>query len=190
MSGGMLPCMAADPTSVVTAEHLLVMPDDGWRYELVRGELRRMPPAGYRHGRVAALLGRRMGNHAEQHGLGDVLATDTGFTLERGPDTVRAPDAAFVQAARVPEQDRGFAELAPDLVAEVVSPNDTAAEVTEKALMWIAAGVRLVWVVYPDQRVVAVHRPGGSVTILGEDAVLDGEDVLPGFALPLAELFR
>lgn len=182
--------MSVDPAAVTTAEQLLALPDEhGWRYELVRGELRRMHAAGYRHGRIASRIGGRLEVFVAEHGLGDVLAADTGFTLERGPDTVRAPDAAFVQTARIPADDRGFAELAPDLAVEVVSPNDTASEVTEKALMWLAQGVRLVWVVYPDSGVVAVHRPGGVVQLLQGDAELDGEDVLPGFRLPLTEVF-
>jgi len=176
----------------MSAEQLLALPADGMRYELVRGELRSMPRAGYPHGKVSLRIGARLLAFVEERRLGDVLATDTGFLLERGPDTVRAPNAAFVSAGRAPDPGvRGFAELAPDLVAEVVSPNDRASEVTEKALMWLDRGVRTVWVVDPDQRVAWVHRPGEPVLLVrGEGAALDGQDVLPGFRLPLADLWE
>lgn len=181
-----------DTDSPMSAEQLLALPDDGMRYELVRGELVTMPAAGYPHGIVSMAIGVELRNFVKPRRLGHVLATDTGFTLERGPDTVRAPDAAFVQSERVPPPGvRGFAELAPDLVAEVVSPNDRPGEVTEKALMWLDKGVRLVWVVDPDERVAWVYLPGRPVRLLrGDDAALDGHDVLPGFRLPLADLWE
>jgi Uma2 family endonuclease len=174
----------------VTAEELFELPDDGLRHELVEGEQRTMAPAGFDHGRVALRIGARILDHVEQQLLGEVLAAETGFVLARGPDTVRAPDVAFVAAERVPAETRGFAELAPDLVVEVVSPSDRASEVSSKAAMWLDAGVRLVWVVDPQARLAAVHHPGGLVTVLRADGVLDGEDVLPGFRLPLSTVFR
>jgi Uma2 family endonuclease len=167
----------------MTAEELLELPDDHMRHELVEGELRTMAPAGGEHGRVAMRIGARMFEHVDERGMGVVYAAETGFILRRGPDTVRAPDVAFLAADRVPE-------LAPDLVVEVVSPSDRASEVAEKAAMWLDAGVRLVWVVDPQARLAAVHHPGGLVTVLRQDGVLDGEDVLPGFRLPLAPLFE
>jgi Uma2 family endonuclease len=175
----------------MTAEELFELPDDGLRHELVEGELRKMTPAGAEHGRVALLLGARLLDHVEEHGLGEAYAAETGFVLRRGPDTVRAPDVAFVAADRLPpEPESGFGQTVPDLVVEVVSPWDRASEVSSKAAMWLDAGVRLVWVVDPQARLAAVHRPGGLVTVLREDGVIDGEDVLPGFRLPLATLFR
>lgn len=176
----------------MTAEQLLELPDDGLRHELVDGELRTMSPAGYRHGRVSLRVGRRVGDFVDEHDLGEVLSNDTGFVLGRGPDTVRAPDVAFVRAevAATLVDEKGFAEVAPDLVVEVVSPSDRAGEVVAKALAWLDAGVRLVWVVDPDSRSVLVHRPDGVGRLVrGAGAVLDGDDVLPGFALPLDELF-
>lgn len=179
------------PTSPMTAEELLDLPDDGLRHELVLGELRTMTPAGYEHGRVAMRIGSRLDAFVEAQGLGEVLGAETGFTLARGPDTVRAPDVAFVRAERVPaaEDRAGFAELAPDLAVEVVSTWDRASEVSEKALMWLDAGVRLVWVVDPTTRLATVYRSGGVVGLFRGQDVLDGEDVLPGFTLPLWELF-
>jgi Uma2 family endonuclease len=174
----------------LTAEELFELPDDGLRHELVEGELRTRTPAGAEHGRVAARITARLVDHAEEHGLGEAYGAETGFVLHRGPDTVRAPDVAFVAADRLPpEPEPGFGRIVPDLVVEVVSPSDRASEVASKAAMWLDAGVRLVWVVDPQARLAAVHHPGGLVTVLRADGVLDGEDVLPGFRLPLSTVF-
>ena len=192
-AGGSVPGMSAtapiEPLAM-TAEELFELPDDGMRHELVEGEPRTMTPAGFDHGRVAMRLGACILQHVDAQHLGGVVAAETGFVLGRGPDTVRAPDVAFVAADRVPlARTAGFAELAPDLVVEVVSPSDRSSDVSSKAAMWLDAGVRLVWVVDPQARLAAVHHPGGLVTVLREDGVLDGEGVLPGFRLPLVALF-
>ena len=112
--------------------------------------------------------------------------------LSRDPDTVLAPDAAFVRADRVPPPGhrQGFAALAPDLVVEVVSPTDRAGAVADKALRWLESGTRLVWVVYPDRRLVAEHFPDGTVHLRQAEDLLDGGDVLPGFRVPVSELFE
>lgn len=117
------------------------MPDDGSAYELVEGELRRMAPAGFQHGDVAARIGARLWQYAHDHDLGSVVAAETGFLLSRGPDTVRAPDAAFVSRHRLPPEDdhTGFLALAPDLVVEIVSPGDRAGDVAGKVSGWLAA---------------------------------------------------
>lgn len=182
---------ASDATRPSTAEDLQDMPDDGMRYELVEGEMRVVAPAGYEHGRISGEIYFAIKGFVRAKGLGDVLAAETGFLLRRAPDTVRAPDVAFVRAERTPEPEQrsGFVHVVPDLVVEVVSPSDRAADVNAKALMWLDAGVRLVWVIYPETQVVAAHTPDGVVHIVREDAVLDGGDVLPGFILPLRELF-
>jgi Uma2 family endonuclease len=175
----------------MTAEELFELPDDGLRHELVEGELRTTTPAGFEHGRVAARILARVLDHADEHELGSVLAAETGFVLGRDPDTVRAPDVPFVAADRLPTQpEPGFGRIVPDLVVEVVSPWDRASEVSSTAAMWLDAGVRLVWVVDPQARLASVHHPGGQVTVLREDGVLEGEGVLPGFRLPSATLFR
>src|SRR5918911_1342971 len=175
----------------MTAEELYELPDDGMRHELVEGELRTMPPTGFEHGDGAGELFFHVRAFVRARALGKVLAAETGFVLHRGPDTVRAPDVAFVRTDRVPqpEERRKFAELAPDLVAEVTSPYDRVGEVNSKVAQWLDAGVRLVWVVDPETRVVVAHQPGGVAHLLREGDALDGEDVLPGFRLPLSELF-
>lgn len=174
-----------------TADELLALPDDGMRHELVGGELRTMTPSGYQHGRIAARLAGLVDSHVTAHQLGDTLGAETGFRLASNPDTVRAPDVAFVSRERVPEvaPPRGYGLGAPDLVAEVVSPNDSYEEVVEKVLDWLRAGTRLVWVVNPRTRTVAIHAPGADARMLHESDTLTGGEVLPGFACPVAELF-
>lgn len=173
-------------TGTVTAEQLESVSD---RCELVDGVVVAMAPAGYEHGRVTGRITGLVAQAASDQRLGDVLGAETGFLLARDPDTVRAPDLAFVAADRVPAdvRERAYFELAPDLVVEVVSPSDSAAEVLDKALAWTDAGVRLVCVVYPRQHLVAVHRPGRPVEHVRD--VLDLGEVLPGLSIGLAELF-
>ncbi len=177
--------------ALMTAEELLRLPDDGLRYELVKGELITMAPASPRHGRVAMQLGRLLANHVAEHQLGEVYAAESGFKLAQDPDTVRAPDLSFIVRERIPprEEQDGFWAIAPDLVAEVVSPYDTAQDVQTKVVEWLAAGVRLVWVVYPDERMVTEYRSLTQVRVLTEEDSLDGGDVVPGFTCPLSELF-
>src|SRR3954452_24163149 len=143
--------MATEKT-LLTADELLSLPDDGMRHELVRGELKTMPPAGGEHGLVAGKLFGRVFVHADTNQLGYVFAAETGVFVEQDPDTVRAPDVAFIARARLPggRAPRGFLRVVPDLVAEVVSPGDRASELEEKVQTWLHAGVRLVWVVYPS----------------------------------------
>jgi Uma2 family endonuclease len=185
--------MAADapPSPPMTAEDLYHLPDDGNRHELVEGVLTTMPPAGFEHGYVEVNIGAVLVPFVRQNGLGQVVVGDVGFVLGRDPDTVLAPDVAFVRRDRIPTgADRArFAEGVPDLVVEVVSPSDRPGEVTERALRWVEAGVRLTWVVHPERRMVAVYEPGGVVHLVHDDGELDGADVLPGFRLPVADLF-
>ncbi|MGH3147736.1 MAG: Uma2 family endonuclease, partial [Rubrobacter sp.] len=142
------------------SEELLVMPHDGFRYELVRGELRKMPPAGSEHGYVAINVGTSLKSHVRANELGRVYAAETGFKLASDPDTVRAPDAAFVSRERVDKAGRvaGFWPGAPDLAVEVISPCDTHAQVVEKALAWLDAGCRMVLAADPERRTVTVYR--------------------------------
>ena len=178
--------------AMMTADDLLAMPDDGKRYELVRGELIEMAPTSHEHGRVAARLGRRIGNFIEEHDLGHDFAAETGVNIERSPDTVRAPDYGFVSYERMAGRppSRGYADVIPDLVLEVVSPNDRQPEVDAKTRMWLSAGVRLALVAYPETQEVYAHHDDGSVERYGVGNTLAGDPVLPGFACPVAEIFR
>lgn len=173
----------------ITAEELLELPDDGNFYELVNGELRVMSPAGYDHGKVVLRVSLRIGQHALANDLGDVLSEDTGFTLRRKPDTVRAPDVSFVRKDRSPPQQSGFAELAPDLAVEVVSPGDRKAAIKEKVQDYLQAGVRLIWVLRPQTQTVDEYRPGMAVKKLNRGEMINGYDVLPGFRCRIAEFF-
>jgi len=178
----------------VTAEDVAALADDGYRYDLIGGQLIRVSPAGFRHGRLAAELARRLGNFLVEHpSLGVVVGAETGFVLARDPDSVLGPDAAFVRRDRLPaEAERdGYLELAPDLAVEVVSPHDRWSYVTDKVETYLAAGVALVWVLDPRRRAVRVYRADGSEQRLraASGDSLDGEQILPEFRLPLAELF-
>jgi len=173
----------------MTAEELLRLNLPNKRTELVRGVLVVREPAGYQHGDVAMRLAAAIYTHVEAHGLGRVFAAETGFTLARNPDTVRAPDVAFISTARLPDPPpRGFAELAPDLAVEVLSPDDRPGAVLAKVADWLNAGARLVWVVDPLRVIARVYRADGSESMLDETDALQGEDVLPGFAYQLSAI--
>jgi Uma2 family endonuclease len=178
-------------TKPVTAEQLLRMSRDGrHRYELVRGEVVTMPPVGLEHGDRSSGIAWLLRSFVREHG-GGLVVVEVGFVLARDPDVVRAPDVAFIADARLPPPDQrsGFFEGAPDLAVEVVSPGDTATEVLEKVQEYLAAGSRLVWVVDPRTRSVTVYRPDGTAHLLQEAVTLAGEAVLPGFALPVRDIF-
>ena len=179
-------------TRPVTAEELLRMPADGFRYELVRGELRKMPPAGQIHGEYSTSLIASLAVHAKANGLGKVYATDTGFLLESNPDHVRAPDVAFVSNNRLKEigESSGFARGAPDLAIEVISPNDRYAEVDEKVADWLNAGTIVVVVVNPRNRTVKVHRSPNDITSLEETDTLDVRDIVPDWRMPIKDIFE
>ena len=175
---------------VTTAEQLLALDEPGFRHELVRGELRRMTGAGSWHSAVALEIGFLLRRCAAPNRSGHVTGADGGYLLERDPDTVRVPDAAFVSATRVPVlPNRGYVQGAPDFAVEVTSPNDTFADVHEKALFWIEHGSRLVWVVEPIARTVTIYTPNGKLRVAHGDDLLDGGDVLPGFTVHVRDLF-
>jgi Uma2 family endonuclease len=177
------------PAAPLTAEELLALSIRDKRVELVRGVLVVREPAGYAHGRVAMNLAVRLASHVEGAAAGQVFAAETGFALARGPDTVRAPDIAFVRRDRLPDPaTHGFPDLAPDLVVEVLSPDDRPGEVLAKVADWLTAGTRLAWTVDPERRLARVYRPDGSETIVTGEGALDGEDVLPGFSCSLASI--
>jgi Uma2 family endonuclease len=150
-----------------------------------------MSPASARHGEIAATLARHLGNYVADHRLGTVYAAETGFLVGRDPDTLLAPDVAFVRAERLPKpgQQQGFLELAPDLVVEVVSPSDTSRYVSDKVLTYLDAGCRLVWVVEPERRTVTVSAPERTARVMMAADTLEGGQVLPGLTLAVAAIF-
>jgi Uma2 family endonuclease len=190
--------MIARNSHGMTAEELLGYEIPGQRVELVRGQLVVREPASFNHGELTLRIGVALTNHLEQErereawprARGRLAAADPGFTLARRPDTVRAPDLAYVSRERfsgpMPE---GFPELAPDLAVEVRSPGDRAGELHAKVADWLSAGTQVVWVVEPARRTVTVYRADGTVHVCSGDDLLTGEALLPGFVLPLPLLF-
>jgi Uma2 family endonuclease len=176
---------------ITTAEELFNMPDDGYRYELVRGELRKMAPTGSEHGDISADIHISLGAYVRANNMGKTRIAESGFVLERDPDHVRAPDVAFVRRERVEAIGRqpGYWPEAPDLAIEVISPNDRYTEVNEKVADWLAAGTRMVVVVNPRNQTVRVHRAAADVVTLTITDTLDGGDVVPGWQMPLADIF-
>ena len=174
-----------------TAEDLLCLSATGRRLELVKGKVYEMAPAGGRHGHAANRAAVRLTVYVDAAGLGHIFTAETGFLIHIDPDTVRAPDVSFVSISRLALNDipDGYIGLAPDLVVEVVSPNDRRREVREKVEEWLNASVRLVWVLYPATHSAIVYRSLNDVTHLAADDFLDGADVVPGFTCRLAELF-
>lgn len=161
-------------------------------FELVRGRAVPVTPTGPTHGRIDNKIARRVGQFVEDRQLGAVY-TNTGFILSRSPDVVRAPDEAFVSAAsitRSPPPENGYWELAPDLAIEVVSPNDSAEDIAAKVADYLAAGVRLTWVLYPRLHQIHVFERGHAPRILAGADSLDGSSVLPEFRLPLEDVWR
>ena len=174
----------------VTAEELLRLPDDGYRYELFRGELRQMPPAGEEHGSFAMDLGWRLAQFVSENGLGKVYAAETGFKLTENPDTVRAPDIAFISQANLERQAsvKGYRKGAPDLAVEVVSPNDRPTEVAEKVYEWLFFGAKEVWILEPEQRTLTLYRPDEMFRVLKEEDTLTSP-LFPHWELPLSDIF-
>jgi Uma2 family endonuclease len=175
---------------LMTADELARTSIPDKQVELIRGRLvvRELPNT--HHGAVAGDLAFELGAFVRRTELGQVFPQDTGFKIESDPDTVRGPGVAFVKKGRLDRiPTEGYAELAPDLIVEVLSPGDRAGEVLAKVGDFLAAGTQLVWVVDPRRREARVFRPDGSVAVIDEEGQLDGEDVLPGFTCRLSAVF-
>jgi Uma2 family endonuclease len=179
-------------TRLLTADDLEQMGAGGEHFELIDGVPYEVTGVGGLHGGVSAYLLRHVGNHVDDHDLGEVFSSDTQFVITPDRRIVLRPDVAFVRMDRLPDDDlwRGIVPIAPDLAIEVESPGDTEPEVRRKVERYLAGGVPLVWAVWMSRRCVSVFRPGRAEQVLAEDAELDGEDVLPGFRLPVADIFR
>lgn len=177
-------------TDAVTADELLAMPDDGFLYELIEGELRRMSPAGSEHGAIGMRFVVILGSHVQSKDLGVVFGPDTGFRIASAPDTVRAPDVSFVRRERIPDDGlpEGYWPGAPDLAVEVISPNDRYSEVERKVAEWLDAGTRTVVVINPRSRTAIRYSSPTDLVRLLESDVLRLDDVVPGFECSVAEL--
>ena len=181
----------ATKAKLMTAEELLAMPDDGFRYELVRGELVQMPPAGHMSSFLELRVGAKLLDFVEANALGRAYSSNGGFRLESEPDTVLAPDASFVRQERVETvgDGDGYFPGPPDLAIEVISPSDRYTEVEAKVEEWFNAGTLMVVVVNPRNRTVRVHRSLTDSVLLTEQDTMDGGDVVPGWRLPVADIF-
>jgi Uma2 family endonuclease len=175
----------------MSAEELLRLPDDGNRYELIAGELVVMSPSRWEHGLIAGQIASLLGAYLLGKNLGRLLVAEPGFILSRDPDTVRVPDVAFVSNERLEQvaDPSKFAEVAPDLAVEVISPSDSFSYVEEKARMWLDAGTRMVLLVDPASRTVYVYRGSGRVATLSEQDTLDAAEAVPGWKVPVREFF-
>ncbi|NKQ35954.1 MAG: Uma2 family endonuclease [Chloroflexi bacterium] len=175
---------------LITAEELLKRPPEDRRGELVKGEFVPMSPAGHLHGSIAMNIASQLWLYVRPNNLGKVYAAETGFYLFRNPDTVRAPDAAFVRLERLPAQtEDGFFAGAPDLAVEVISPSETVADIEDKVIDYLEAGTQQVWLIYPRTKTITVYRSLNDIHILTQDDALEGGDLLPDFTLPVKEIF-
>lgn len=175
-------------SQTITAIDLWLLSESGEYAELIGGEMVAMVPPGGQHGAIQAALIVALGTYLAESRLGRVYG-EVGYLLERNPDTVLAPDLSVIATDRAPADQTRYLELAPDLAVEIVSPGNGPGEIERKVAIYLRAGCRMVWVVYPHQRQVVVHLPGNAPAVFGEEAVLAGGDVLPGFAIPVATLF-
>ena len=176
---------------LMTADELLALPQGEFRYELVNGELKKMSPAGQKHGRITVRLTEPLAKHVRENQLGQVYAAETGFKLKSNPDTVRAADIAFIRKERLAAlgETESFWPGAPDLAVEVNSPSDTVLEVEKKVMEWLEFGSRLVWVVSSKLNTVTVYRSLREIEVLTAADTLDGGDVIPGFQIAVAKIF-
>ena len=175
----------------VTAEELLRMPREGGvRYELIRGVLVPKMPTGDPHRIAVGRITAAIGNWSDENDCGSVGAGEPGYLLDRDPDTVRAPDVVWIAPGRILPGTQGYPEIAPDLVVEVKSPSNSNPEMAAKAAMWLSYGSKEVWVGNPETTTVTRYRPGEPPVTLGENDVLDGGNLLPGFSTPVWRLFR
>jgi Uma2 family endonuclease len=179
------------PGKLLTAADLLAMGPD-FHGELVRGRLIEMAPASWGHGKRGAKALRVIGNFVAKARQGEVFTAETGFALESDPDTIRAPDVAFVRAARIPTHgdETGFFKGAPDLAVEVLSPNDRHGEVIEKIHSFLRAGAVEVWVIDPAQRAITIHSSAATPRVVREHETLTDSVALPGFSEPVASFFE
>lgn len=180
--------MTTQKTQLTSQEFYLFCCENDGRYELVEGEVVETDLPNDVQGEITANVGTAFNIYSRLRGIGRARVS-TGHMLRTGPDTVRGPDFSFVFQPRVEGRGSGFPSGAPDIAVEVVSPSDTAAEVTPKVAEYLVGGSQRVWVVYPSVRQAFIHRADGTVLSYGGDDVITDEELLPGFSLPLSETF-
>jgi Uma2 family endonuclease len=173
----------------MTAEELMNLPDEPLCHELLKGELLTMPSPGAKDGAVTMRFSAALYNYVEANNLGVVFTAETGFILERNPDTVLAPDSSFIRSDRISTLPDGYLEMAPDLVVEVISPSQSRPEMERKASRWLQYGVLEVWLVDAKRRTVNIRRPAGNNQLLREGEDLTGGDIVPGFRISVSRIF-
>ncbi len=189
ISAAALTALAGRPMAPLEPEDLEQVPEDGYRYELWTGVLIRMSPGKIRHGADAGQLAIKLGAFLDAHPIGRLYIAEPGFRV--GPEnSVISPDLAFISNERLglfPPDDYG--PVSPDLAVEVLSPSNTGIEISEKVTAYLDGGARLVWILEPRLLQVSVYHPDGTTSLLGPDDRLTGEELLPGFAVVVRELF-
>ena len=181
--------MSTVTQKLITAEEFLLMPNPpgGVQQELVRGEIVNMPPPGTLHGVTQMKTGRRLGNFIDA-GPGGTLSCESGFVTERSPDSVRGPDISYWTKERLKEIPVGYVDISPDMIVEVLSPSNTTKKILEKLREYFDKGVRLVWIISPEDRTLTIYRKPEEGRLLHETAEVTGEDVLPGFECRVSDL--
>lgn len=176
---------------MTSAEQLALMGDDGFRYELVNGELTMLSPAGGRHGRIAVRINKLLAIHVDDHGLGATFAAETGFKITANPDTVRAPDGAFVRQQKMESlvDDTGYLPFAPDLAVEVISLTDSFSAVENKAFAWLDAGTDLVLVIDPESKTAHLYRSRTDITVARPGEIIDASAAVPDWQFGVDEIF-
>ena len=175
-------------THLMTAEEFSNLHDEPNRHALIKGELLTMPPPNLKHGLVTMKLAAPLAAYVHASGFGIVTA-ESGFILGRDPDTVLGPDIAFIRGDRISTIPDGYVELVPDLAVEVISPSQFKPEAIRKASLWLHHGAREVWLIYPKTRTIDIRRPTGENQQLRDGDVLTGGDIIPGFQIPVSEIF-
>jgi Uma2 family endonuclease len=183
------------PKKLCTADDLWALShkEEGQRCELIRGELVEMTglvPGDETHRTIVMWIDHLILDYVDTHDLGEVTPAGTGFILSTKPDTVRVPDVGFIAKARLKPLTGAYYPFAPDLAVEVVSPDDTANRIRRKITDYLDAGTRLVWIVYPDSRLIDVYAPDRPLETVKAADVLGGSDVLPGLSLPVQNVFK
>ncbi|MGE3796240.1 MAG: Uma2 family endonuclease [Thermomicrobiales bacterium] len=162
--------------------------DDPHDFELIEGELIPIVPIGGEHGSIQVEISGLLRSYVAERSMGR-LFSETGFVLDSGQHTVLAPDLAFVAASRLPVDLRGYLHLAPDLAVEIVSPGNSPGDIERKVALYLAAGVRLIWVIYPDQRQIVAHAPNRAPRVFQAPESIPGDDILPGLTIGVEEIF-